>query len=188
MTDRDCFALPKCISVNGREYAIRTDFRDVLKILSAFSDPELTDGEMAYICLLILIRDFDGMPKEDYGAAFSAAIEFIDHGIRQGGKKPVRTMDWEQDAGIMFPAINKVAGFEIRSAKYIHWWTFIGWYMEISDGVFSQVLNLRAKKAHGKKLEKWEREFWDANRNICVLAPKLSAEEQAAKDRLNRML
>ena len=97
-------------------------------------------------------------------------------------------MDWEQDESIMFPAINKVAGFETRSAEYIHWWTFLGYYMEISDGIYSQVLALRMKRAKGKKLEKWEREFWSTNKSICVLKPKLTAEEKADKDRLEALL
>ena len=42
--------------------------------------------------------------------------------------------------------------------------------------------------AKNKKLEKWEREYWQANKDICVLKPKLTAEEQEAKDRLNAML
>ena len=97
-------------------------------------------------------------------------------------------MDWEQDEAILFPAINKVAGFEVRTAKHLHWWTFMGYYMEISDGVFSSVLNLRMKKAKGKKLEKAEREYWSANKDICNLRPKLTAAEQAEKDRLNALL
>ena len=60
--------------------------------------------------------------------------------------------------------------------------------MEIQEGVFSHVLSLRQKKASGKKLEKWERDFWNANKDICELKTKLTAEEQAAKDRLNALL
>lgn len=180
--------LPKSVSVNGAEHSIRSDFRDILKILCAFNDPELENSEKIYICLFILYEDFDSIPEEDYEAAFKAAMRFIDHGTDSDGPKSPRVMDWEQDESIMFPAINKVAGFETRTADYIHWWTFMGYYMEISEGVFSNVLSLRLKKAKGKKLEKWEREYWSANKNICVLKPKLTAEEQAAKDRLNALL
>lgn len=182
--------LPRTVEVNGVDYDIRTDFRDILKILVAFNDPELEDSEKIYICLFVLYEDFEAIPDTDYEAAFKAALSFIDHGMGSGDthKKSPRVMDWEQDESIMFPAINKVAGFETRDAEYVHWWTFIGYYMEISDGVFSQVLNLRSKKAKGKPLDKWEREYWNANKSICVLAPKLTAEEQAAKDRLNAML
>ncbi len=180
--------LPESLSVNGIEYDIRSDFRDVLKIVCAFNDPELQNEEKIYVCLLILFVDFESIPKSDYGAAFTAAINFIDNGAKDTDKKAPRTMDWEQDENIMFPAINKVAGFETRSADYVHWWTFIGYFMEISDGVFSNVLGLRSKKAKNKKLEKWEREYWQANKDICALKPKLTAEEQEAKDRLNKML
>lgn len=181
-------SLPKSLNINGTEYAIRSDFRDVLKIVCAFSDPELENEEKIYICLFILYEDFEELPKDDYEAAFNAALEFIDHSSSKNDKKSFRIMDWEQDENIMFPAINKVAGFETRSVDYLHWWSFMGYFMEISDGVFSHILSLRAKKAKNKKLEKWEREYWQANKDICVLKPKLTAEEQAAKDRLNAML
>lgn len=180
--------LPKTLSVNGVDYAIRSDFRDILKIVCAFNDPELEDNEKVYVCLFILYEDVDSIPDSDYQAAFTAALGFIDHGVSKEDTKSPRVMDWEQDESIMFPAINKVAGFETRSADYLHWWTFVGYYMEISEGVFSHVLTLRSKKAKGKKFEKWEREFWSANKSLCVLKPKLTAEEQAAKDRLNAML
>lgn len=183
--------LPRSLEVNGKFYRIRSDFRDVLKIVIAFSDPDLEDKEKAYICLFILFKDFDAIPKDDYEAAFKAALAFIDHNDKPedtGGKPPPRVMDWEQDESIMFPAVNKVAGFEVRSARYVHWWTFMGYYMEISDGVFAQVLNLRLKRAKGKKLEKWEREYWISNRTICALRTKLSEEEQAEKDRIDALL
>lgn len=183
--------LPRTVEVNGTRYAIRSDFRDVLKIILAFNDPDLKDEEKIYICLFILYRNFYRIPKDDYEAAFKAALSFIDHdsGDQGDGAKPSpRIMDWEQDECLMFPAINKAAGFEVRSAKYVHWWTFLGYYMSISDGLFSSVLSVRLKKAKGKPLEKWEREFWNANKSICVLKTKLSEEEQADKDRLNALL
>lgn len=180
--------LPKSLTVNGVSHPIRTDFRDVLKIVCAFGDPELEQEEKIYVCLCILFSDFEKMKKADYEAAFKAALEFIDYGVKEDNKKSPRVMDWEQDENIMFPAVNKVAGFETRTAKYIHWWTFMGYYMEISEGVFSNILSIRLKKAKHKKLEKWEQEYWNTNKALCVLKPKLSAEEQREKDRLNAML
>ena len=88
----------------------------------------------------------------------------------------------------MLPAINHVAGFEVRAAEYIHWWTFMGYYMEISEGIFSHILGLRVKKAKGKPLEKWEREYWRENKALCVLNAKLSEEEKAERDRINALL
>lgn len=183
--------LPTSLTVNGTDYEIRTDFRDVLNIICAFSDTELEEKEKVYVCLCVLYLDFEDMPESDYEEAFKEALRFIDYGMsdRQDNRdKSPRVMDWEQDESILFPAVNKIAGFETRSAEYLHWWTFVGYYMEISDGLFSQVVGLRMKKAKHKKFEKWEREFWTANKHLCIIKPKLSAEEQAQKDKLNAML
>ena len=181
--------LPQSVSVNGTEYAIRSDFRDILHILEAFNDPDLDDGEKVYICLCIFYEDFDALTQDDYEAAFKAALSFIDLGAEESEAKPQRRiMDWEQDEGLLFPAVNKVAGFETRTAEYVHWWTFMGYFMEIADGAFSYVMGLRLKKAKGKKLEKHEREYWDANKGICVLRSKLSEEEKAEKERLEALL
>lgn len=179
--------LPHSLTVNGVEHPIRTHFRDILNVIAAFNDPELENSEKVYVTLVVLYKDFDGIPEDDYEDAFKAAIDFIDYGPKNATRAP-KVMDWDQDEGIMFPAINKVAGFETRSGRYIHWWTFMGYYMEISEGVFSNVISLRAKKANGKPLEKWEREYWNANKAICVLKPKLTAEEQAEKDKLEALL
>lgn len=182
--------LPRSVEVNGQKYRIRTDFRDILKILAAFNDPELEDSEKVYVCLLILFRDFDTLPMDDLEEAYKVAIRFIDCGTdtKSGKKKKsARTMDWEQDESLIFPAINKVAGQEVRSMKYVHWWTFMGWFMEIDDGVYSNVLSLRQKKAKGKKLEKWEREYWIANKDICVLKTKYSKAELEAQERIKEM-
>ena len=55
--------LPRSLEVNGKFYRIRSDFRDVLKIVIAFGDPDLEDKEKAYICLFILFKDFDASKR-----------------------------------------------------------------------------------------------------------------------------
>lgn len=180
--------LPQKLKVGNRCYKIRTDFRDILKILIASNDPELLDEEKIYICLFILYQDFDTMPQELYSKAYEQASWFIDNGTRKEQKKQVKVIDWEQDAPILFPAINKVAGFEVRRQNYMHWWTFLGYFMEMSEGAYPHILALRMKKSKGKKLDKTELEYWNANLDICRLTTKLSEEEQEKKDKLNAML
>ena len=55
------FRLPEALEVGGRQWAIRADFREILTILAAFEDPELTEAEKAYICLNNLYADFPEM-------------------------------------------------------------------------------------------------------------------------------
>ena len=178
--------LPVSLNVAGRECDIDSDFRTVLRVLTAYGDPELSDVEKRNICLANLYIDVDAIPAAHIAEAYEAAVRFIDNGQEQDGKS-VRTMDWEQDAALLFPAINNVAHCEVRSMNYLHWWTFLGYFMEIKDGVFSTVLRLRQKRAKNQKLDKSEREFWQTNRKICVLEKKLSVAEQADYNRFNTL-
>ena len=50
--------------------------------------------------------------------------------------------------------------------------------MEIGECTFSTVVSIRSKRAKGKKLDKWEEEFYRENRKMIDLPQKLTAEEQ----------
>lgn len=169
--------LPQTLNIAGKDYEIREDFRAILDILSAFNNETLTDSEKIQSAIEILY--YPEIPPEGHlDEAFEKALWFIDCGIEQEDAPKPRTMDWNHDAGIIFPAVNKVAGFEVRCNKVIHWWTFYGWFMEIEDGLFSQVLSIRQKLAKGKKLERWEVEFLTNNRNLCELKGNVSKEQE----------
>ena len=181
------FDLPTSVEFGGRSWAVNSDFRDVLRTLTAMEDPDLSDNEKAYICLHNTYPDLEQIPREQLQAAFDAAVAFIDHGQRVDGPSP-RTMDWEQDAPLLFPAVNRAAGFEVRGVEYLHWWTFLGFFLEIRDSVYASVLGLRNKKARGKKLDKAEQEFWNQNVGLCKLKPRYSEAEQAEIDRMKKIL
>lgn len=89
---------------------------------------------------------------------------------------------------MIVPAVNKVAGKEIRAVSYMHWWTFFGDFMESGECLFNTVVGIRSKKAKGEKLDKWEKKFYQENKNIIDIKTRLSEEEQAYKDTLNEML
>ena len=177
--------LPKSLEIGDTEYKIRSDFRVALLIFEAFNDIELTDSEKIKVCLECLYEEV----PDDMETAYKKAVWFLDGGDIPKSK-PLRrkTFDWKQDESLIFSAVNKSAGFETRSAEYIHWWTFLGYFSEIGDGLFSQVLNIRSKKAKGKKLEKWELEFFSEHRELIELKQVYSAKEQAEINRLNAIL
>lgn len=184
----DAWKLPVSLCVGGENWKIRTDFRAILDILRYFNDPEYEPDERWEICLDILYEDYEHMPYRLKREAVEKAVEFIDAGIKDDGKQKPHTMDWEQDAAVIIPSINRVLGKEIRALEYMHWWTFVGAYMEIGEGLFSQILNIRLKKAKGKKLEKWEQEFYRENRALIDLKTKYTEEEKAEQERLKAIL
>lgn len=138
--------------------------------MEAFNDNELEDSEKAYVCLYIMYEDPDSIPANDLQEALDKAKWFIDCGNQyDDNDTSASVMNWEKDENILFPAINNVARCEVRSLEYLHWWTFIGYFMEIKEGVFATVTNLRRKIAERKPLEKYEKEFYKKNRKLCDL-------------------
>lgn len=179
--------LPETLTVGGCDWKIRTDFRAVLDILKYFGDPEYELDESWEICLYILYEDYENIPVSLKEEAAKKAVWFIDMGIKDDGKKKPNTMDWEQDAPIIIPSINRVLGTEIRDIKHLHWWTFLGAYMEIGDGLFSNVLHIRQKKAKGKRLEKWESEFYKENKSLVEIQKKYTEEEKKEQQKLLKL-
>ena len=57
------FDLPTSLEVGGRQWPINSDFRDVLRTLTAFEDPDVSDEEKAFICLHNTYPDLDDMPR-----------------------------------------------------------------------------------------------------------------------------
>lgn len=175
--------LPASLNIGGADFAIRTDFRVILDILNAFNDPELPDYAKEQVMLEILYEKYQDIPAGLLEEAARKASEFIDCGNNPDGKPKPRMVDWEQDSDLIVSAINKTAGLgDIRAVPYIHWWTFMGYFMEIGESLFSSVLNIRYKKSHNKKLEKWEKDFYRENKKLIDFHRKESEEERIQRE------
>ncbi len=174
--------LPTTIKIAGQNYKIRTDYRDILRIVAAFNDDELTDSEKVYICLKQLYIDFDTIPNEHLETAYKSAMAFLDCNMK-GERRGPKLIDWKKDEPLVFPAINKVAGFEVRSVKYMHWWTFMGYFQGIdANDTWGFILTIRQKKAKHKKLEKHEQAFFAANPELCLVDASVKTKENGIKD------
>lgn len=181
--------LPKSLEIGGKEYPIDSDFRTMLNIFAAFADPELTEEEKCYVCVKNLYDDFSSIPDDDVQEAIEKAYWFAGGGdIQADDISPKKIIDWQQDERIIFPAINKVAGYETRSVEYMHWWSFLGLFGEIGEGLLSQVLHIRQKKAKGKKLEKWEQDFCHDHKGMIEIKTRYTKEEIAEQKKLNALL
>lgn len=162
--------LPRTLDVCGQRYDIRSDFRSVLRIIAAWGDDDLSDTEKVYVCLRQIYIDFESIPQTDYAAAYEKAMWFINCGDDIKERNNPKTVDWHKDEQLIFPAVNRAAGQEVRLAEYLHWWTFMGYFQNIdSESTYGYILMLRQKRAKGKKMEKWETEFWNNNRDMCDL-------------------
>lgn len=171
--------LPQALEVKGRLLPIRTDFRDILAQFEMLNDDELSDVEKAYVCCRNLYKS--EITPADFEEATNQLYRFIDGGdIPKSEPSAAKIIDWEKDERIIMPAISKTVGVaDVRELPYMHWWTFLGAFGEISEGMLSTVLSLRRKQADGEKLEKWEQKYIRKNRDLIEIRTR---EEQAAID------
>lgn len=162
------YQLPTSVVVNGRQFHITEngDFRMVLDCFKALTDEQLSEDYRVLASLLIFYNEFDDYQdivpyKDDLESLVTEMYRFFNIGQEEasGIKTNHSLLDWEQDEQMICAAINKVAGSEVRTVPYMHWWTFLGYYMSVGESVLSTVVGIRNKIVNHKPLEKWEREF-----------------------------
>lgn len=185
------YDLPTSILIEDREFKIRNkgDFRVILDCFVALNDIELEEDLRIATSLIIFYEDFNSI--EDVANTdvnilsqlIQAMYRFFNCNEESvGAVKPYRLVDWENDSQMVIASINAVAHKEIRSEPYIHWWTFMGYYLNIGDGAFANIISIREKIVKQKKLEKYEQEF--VNDNPQYFKWEWRTDEQLQEDKL----
>lgn len=181
----NAWGLPVTAEIGGTTYAINTDFRDVLEIIKYLNDETKTVYSRWRIALgLFYEGDIPDLHQEDAAKFLSDFIAYDNKDDKPGPK----LMDWEQDAPMIISDMNKVAGKEIRAEKYMHWWTFLSYFYSIGEGQLSNVVNIRSKKAKGKKLEKHEQEYYREHRQKVDFQTPDTQEKAAMQEYFNKWL
>lgn len=183
-------SLPATIELGGKAWAIRSDFRIALLIFEALNDPDLSKQSKTYVMLDALYEDFKNMDSKLIQEACNKASIFLDggeHNTSSNKKNKIKLMDWEQDEQLIFSAVNKTAGCEIRSLEYMHWWTFLGFFQAMGECLLTSIINIRSKKAKGKRLDKGEQQYYRENKSMIDLKTKMTQEELEEYDRLNEL-
>lgn len=191
------FELPTSITIEDKEYPIRNkgDFRMVLDCFTCLQDVELDEQERVITSLCIFYADVTSI--EVIGEVFSSEevlmqaivkmYDFFNCGQQNvGAKQNHKLIDWEQDSQMIISAINNVAKKETRAESYIHWWTFMGYYLAIGDCPLSTVVSIRDKILKGKKLEKWEQTFRRENPEYFIWNSK-SVEDREAEEYIKQI-
>lgn len=168
----EIYNLPREIMLQGECHRIRCDFRPIFDILIALEDNELTDIEKMMVLIEILYID---KPKDNVlEDAIVEGLKFINLGqeIASEEKNAPRLLSYKQDAIYIFSAVDGQLGFSSRSSKFLHWWEFMGAFMNIGECFLSTLMHQRKLKAEGKHDKKW----WSENKHIAEI--KSLKEEQ----------
>lgn len=188
----DLWTLPDRACIGGRTYAIHADFRDILHLLGWLCGARggaLSEPERWYVALGLFYEGFAAMPPANHAEAMRYLADFLACGQSGPQNAGPPLLDWQQDAPLIIAGVNRVAGQEVRALPFLHWWSFIAWFSGIGEGTLATVVAIRDKLRRGKKLEKWELEFYRAHRAEVDLRPRRSeAEEAAAAAEKQRLL
>ncbi|MBO6253087.1 MAG: hypothetical protein J6O49_05475 [Bacteroidaceae bacterium] len=183
------FDIPVSIQIGEQQLNIRNkgDYRMVLDCFAALNDTELEKEERVYCALIIFYEDFNDLEDLAHCTFLNEAVKKMywffncgeDKGV--GANKHRKLIDWEGDSQLIASAINKVANTEIRMAPYIHWWTFMGYYLAIGESPLAMIVGIRSKIMEGKKLEKYETKFKNDNPQYFMWDSKSVEEKEAEK-------
>lgn len=175
------YDLPIKIKIDGKYWDIRNkcDYRVVLDCINALNDVELDDKSRIQCALFIFYENATEIV--DVQTAVLKMFNVIGYGETNSNQNKPKLMDWEHDFRYVAPAISSELGYDVRTPKeYTHWWTFIGAYLNIDrECMFSTIVSIRNKRFKGKKLEKWEEEFYRNNKSMVDIPQQLTEEEQA---------
>lgn len=177
----DKYSLPYKVELtDGTVLKIRNncDYRVVLDCIGALNDNELSEEEKSKSALIIFYENYQDITNPQEAIDDLSKIISYEDETPQDSNKPI-LMDWQKDFKQIAPPISRVLGFDVRTPdKFVHWWTFVGAYMEIGECQFSTIVSIRSKKAKGIKLDKWEEDFCREHPNLVVLPQKYSQEEE----------
>lgn len=177
--------LPTRTQLGGRVFDLRTDYREILQIIDCLEDPDLPE----IVRWLVALELFYGQTVP--AAHRQAAMEYLAWFLRGGASEDApgpKLLDWQQDADAIVAGVNRVAGQEVRSLSYLHWWTFLSFFHGIGEGQLSTLVTIRDKLARGKKLESWEKDFYRENKKKVDISPRYSQAELAEQQRLKALL
>lgn len=174
---------PTSVEINGKEYALNTDFRVGLKTILAWEDPELTAREKTLVMLRLLYK----VIPPDTQKACELAVYFLNCGEEkddgEAAESPVRRVySFTKDAKYIYSAIRQTHGIDLETVKYLHWWKFCYLFLDLDpDCMFQQMLHLRQQKQRGK-LTKEEQAIYYRLRDILDLPQEKDAQTRSAEE------
>ena len=178
--------LPDTITVDGREYAIHTDFRDWIRFCEMLLDEELKEEEKVYIALMMYkeeqpsniqlalkgLTDFYLMAEE----VVNDAEEQLEEHTEEYEVTPKPIYDWTVDSAYIIGAFQKTYGIDLMNIEYMHWRRFKALFTSIIEFDLEERIGYRALDT-SKIKDKDERKRLDRIKKSLMLKTSVTDEE-----------
>jgi len=151
MIDLTLKSLPDAVTVGGRDFFIKTDFRTWLNF-----EKTLKEDGIQSVKLNDILQDFSPVPtNEEINEFIDKIFEFFesknvcpkDYG---GGGESV--LDYQIDGDYIYAAFVEQYGIDLCDIEYLHWHKFLALVRSISDDtMLGKIMSYRGYKNSGNK-------------------------------------
>ena len=172
--------LPEHVEYLGREYAVRTDFRQVLLAMRLMGDPNIAPWDRRAMLADILFPD--AAPDDPW----AAVQPFIRCGRTDTPDRGDRDFDYEQDAGEVYAAFMQVYAIDLIDVSQLHWWKFC----TLLDGLFAcdNALSNKVRLRHLDDSKSARQAATDRAKRNARLAEEVSAADAMLDKRIRERL
>lgn len=172
-------ALPNAVTVNGRAFFIKTDFRVWLKF-----DRDLDESGIESVKLENILENPLEVPEmEEIEGFVNGIMEFYvnkNELPRSTGNGGERVLDYYMDGDYIYAAFLEQYGIDLVDIEYLHWHKFQALIRGISDNtMLGKIMSYRGYKNSGNK--SYEKQMQEL-KYIWSLPTKYTDEEQEKID------
>ena len=181
--------LPAVYEYGGKQYEIRTDFRDWIRFELLFTDRDvpMRDKKRALLQIIFPIVPPDPDLWEFILWFYQCGKEA--HASKSDSKsvkakKQAAVYSFEHDDGYIYAAFMDVYGLDLTELEYLHWWKFKSLFRGLHDCKFTDIMGYRAEEIT-KKTPDYRKDFLQDMKKLYALPRSLS--EQQKIDELKRL-
>lgn len=181
--------LPAVYEYGGKQYDIRTDFRDWIRFELLFTDRDvpMRDKKNALLRIIFPVAPPDPDLWEFILWFYQCGKE--SRGVKSDSKsvkakKQAAVYSFEYDDGYVYAAFLEVYGLDLTAVEYLHWWKFKSLFRGLHDCKFTDIMSYRAEEIT-KKTPDYRKTFLQDMKKLYALPRSLS--EQQKIDELKRI-
>lgn len=181
--------LPKTVNIGGKEYPIKTDFRDWIQFENILSDPKESEQEKIK-CLLLL---YSTLPPK-FIDAWKSVMWFYsgaeharenENTADQKQKSRSRIYHYEYDADYIYSAFWAQYGIDLQCAN-LHWWQFKALFKGLDEtNMIVKIMGYRSMDLSQIK-DKEQKRFYRKMKRLYRL-PDMRTEQQREQDMVNSL-
>lgn len=177
--------LPEVLLIDGKEYEIASDFREIVELEAVLCSAELTDAERGEQALHL----FYGCIPHDIETAVDRLCWFMKGGDQYRPQKRHRQpaegeigrkeiYSFIHDAGLIYAAFMQQYGIDLTDIDYLHWWKFKAMFEALGkETLMKEVMHCRAVEID-PKMPQSQKDYYSAMKQRYALPLPDGIEKQ----------